>query len=69
MNPKKIDKATLVSLLRMAADAVEKDDSFEGNINYTCMTDQCQRGEFLVNANYRIDNSEGQGGMVLVEGA
>lgn len=68
MIPKKLTTAELTDLLRHMADSVEAHDSFSGDISYDCMTDECKPGEFLVKGAYRVGNSEGQGGMILIEG-
>ena len=68
MRPKKLTTAELVALLRHMADSVEAGDSFSGDLEYDCMTDQCQTGEYLVKGAYRVGNSQGQGGMNLIEG-
>ena len=68
MIPRKLTTSELVALLRHVADSVEAGDSFAGFLEYDCMTDQCQRGEYLVKGAYRVGNSQGQGGMNLIEG-
>lgn len=68
MIDKKLTTEELVALLRHMADSVEARDSFSGMIEYDCMTDRCQPGEYLVKGAYRVGNSQGQGGMVLIEG-
>ena len=57
----------LVTELRSIADAVEQGDSFEGNIEYTCFDEDLENGEWKVSGAYRIGNSEGQGGMRILE--
>lgn len=67
MRHKKLTTSELVSLLRHMAASVEAGDSFSGFLEYDCMTDQCQLGEYLVKGAYRVGNSKGQGGMNLIE--
>jgi hypothetical protein len=57
-------KEDLLAILESIAAHVREDDSFEGRISYTCMAEGLARGEFEVEAFYRIGNSEGQGGAV-----
>jgi hypothetical protein len=58
---------TLVALLRQLARHIEAEDSFEGSFEYHASTRQV--GFYEVNAAYRIGNSDGaQGGMMLIQG-
>lgn len=57
-------KAELLSVLRDMIDRIEHDDSMEGTITYIGEDFQI----FRVAAIYRIGNSQGQGGMRIVEG-
>lgn len=59
-------KEQLLSILADISAAIQADDSFEGSLSYTVMAEGLERGEFEVEAVYRIGNSEGQGGMVLI---
>jgi hypothetical protein len=45
---------------------IEADDSFEGSVSYTIMPDYLERGEFELQAAYRVGNSMGQGGMTII---
>lgn len=58
--------AGLVEILKDIVARVEAGDSFEGNINYTCMDNTLMDGEWQVSGSYRIDNSQGQGGMRVI---
>jgi hypothetical protein len=61
--------AELVRELREMAAAIERSDSFEGSIMYSCLDDGLAPGEWEVSGAYRIGNSDGQGGMrILKEG-
>jgi hypothetical protein len=63
----KISKAELAAALRDMAARIDADDSFEGRISYSCMEEDCGRGEFEVEAAWRTGNSEGQGGSIIIE--
>lgn len=65
-----INREALIELLRMTADELEKDASFEGRIQYSCLHDECEghQGWFVVRAAIRTGNDMGQGGMSLVHG-
>jgi hypothetical protein len=64
----KKSKDELLALIDRMREAVAADDSFEGSLSYTAMADGLERHEFEVAAGFRIGNSQGQGGMVLVTG-
>lgn len=64
--PAKLSKDELVDLLKMMVTEIEQDDSFEGSIEYSCLDEQCDRGEFMVRASIRVGNRNGQGGVTLV---
>lgn len=57
-------KEELVTMLRHAADAVEANDSFEGRIAWTF---GLEPEAFEVAAFVRVGNSQGQGGVLVVE--
>ena len=59
----KISKEVLLLLLEDMRKRIEANDSFEGSVEYSCMQDECEKNEFVVKANYRIGNTNGQGGM------
>lgn len=72
---KVLKKDHLVAHLRDIASTIEADDSFEGGISYSCLVMpgdvpglELQRDEFLVKGMYRVGNSMGQGGSVLIRG-
>ena len=52
----------VAAALRSMADSIEASDSFEGSLQYTA-TD---RDTFEVDAFWRVGNSEGQGGAVVI---
>ena len=64
----KFEKQELIDVLSDMISALSSDDSFEGNISYTVMGDGLEPGEFLVRGMYRIGNSMGQGGCVMIHG-
>lgn len=57
----------IVGVLRDIAMRIERGDSFEGSFHYSCMEDHLQRGQWEVEANYRIGNIDGQGGVRIIE--
>jgi hypothetical protein len=63
----KIKTDSLVQLLTDIARRIEAGDSFEGSMRYTCMEPGLLRDEWEVEAVYRIGNSEGQGGVTILE--
>ncbi len=65
-----ISKEQLHKLLLDIATRVANGDSFEGSISYSCMDERIppeQIGSFEVQANFRIGNSEGQGGTIMIQ--
>lgn len=56
----------LANILRNLAEDIEDGDSFEGSFSYTCMLEGLAPQEFEVEAAFRVGNSEGQGGMVIL---
>lgn len=63
----KTNTAGLVGLLDDIKARVAAGDSFEGNLNYTCMAPHLGTHEWEVVGAYRVGNSEGQGGMTVLE--
>lgn len=56
-------------LTRVLADmltSVQRDDSFEGSIEYLTPTPEDPPCDFMVRASYRIGNSMGQGGVRMI---
>lgn len=47
--------------------AIERGDSFEGQIKYTCLEPHLGPDEFEVTGAFRTGNSEGQGGMTILD--
>lgn len=62
----KISKEALIQLLKNIADLVEKNDSFEGSLQYSCMGEDLHEGEFEVTAAVRHGNRDGQGSIILI---
>lgn len=62
----KMPTADLLKLLADITKRVEAGDSFEGNMSYTCMEEGLEKGEWEVEAHYRIGNLEGQGGATVI---
>lgn len=62
----KMQKEQLIAMLEDMLTAVKMDDSFEGSVQYTVMDDDLGPGEFEVGAFYRVGNSMGQGGAVVI---
>lgn len=62
----KVTTEQLALILADIKSAVEAGDSFEGNLTYSCMDEDLKPGEFNVTAMYRIGNSQGQGGCVMI---
>lgn len=56
----------LADMLRNLAEDIEDGDSFEGSLSYTCMLDGLAPQEFEVEAAFRVGNSEGRGGTVII---
>ena len=63
MKPREQTTAQLAKALRAMADSVERRDSFEGSISYEA-TDK--RDWFEVQAFWRVGNSKGQGGSIMI---
>jgi hypothetical protein len=63
MTPKRIDREALAALLRNAAHAVERGDSFDGSIQWMLLEGA---DDFDVMAMIRVGNALGQGGMIVV---
>lgn len=59
-----LSKIELLALLKGAAAAIERDDSFEGRIAYTFGT---APETFEVDAFLRVGNSMGQGGAIVIQ--
>ncbi len=66
MSPEKLTKDELLDTLRGIIALIQADDSFEGNLTYSCLEEGLGRGEFAVTAAFRTGNSMGQGGMRLI---
>lgn len=64
----KMQKEQLIAMLEDMLSAIKMDDSFEGSVNYTIMDEDLGPGEFEVGAFYRVGNSMGQGGAVVIPG-
>jgi hypothetical protein len=58
----------LLAILDDIKSSVERDDSFEGSIEYELREPLVLvgHGSFAVRASYRVGNSQGQGGLVMV---
>lgn len=65
----KQSKKQLIAVFRDILNGLENDDSFQGNISYDAMVDGLEREEFEVTGCYRVGNSMGQGGVVLLPSA
>lgn len=62
----KMSKRELVELLEDMTQLIRDDDSFEGNISYTCMKDGLCGDQFFVTGAFRHGNTQGQGGMAII---
>ena len=62
-----MSKDDLINVVKDILSSIEADDSFEGSLNYSCMHPAVNGQEFEVGATYRVGNSEGQGGMVVLD--
>ena len=62
-----MSKDDLIATVKDILASIEANDSFEGTINYSCMHPAVQGPEFEVGAMYRVGNSMGQGGMVVID--
>ncbi len=63
----KLTTQELVDLLTDMTNRIKVGDSFEGSIEYTCMEEDLGKDEWRVAGCYKIGNSEGQGGMRLLD--
>lgn len=63
----KLSKDELIATLQDMLESVKADDSFEGSIQYTVFDDDLGADEFEVSAFYRVGNSMGQGGAVIIQ--
>lgn len=66
MKPIFMTSEELVLVLRDMAERVEKNDSFEGSIEYTLPDILDAQDGFRVRASYRVGNLNGQGSMRMV---
>lgn len=62
MRPKKLTKQELLDVLMRIVVSVRANDSFDGSIEYAANTPD----DYDVMASFRVGNSEGQGGVVLI---
>lgn len=62
----KVAKQDLVTYLGAMRESIMDDDSFEGNLMYSCLEEDCDPGEFRVRIVYRVGNTEGQGGLRML---
>ena len=60
-----VRKREFVELLEELAELIRNNDSFEGNISYTCMKEGLPEGCFDLEGGFRYGNSMGQGGMAI----
>lgn len=63
----KITLAALATELREIATLIERVDSFEGRIAWSMMEEGLDHGQVEVSGSYRTGNSEGQGGVCVIE--
>ena len=56
----------LKGILQDIISVISTGDSFEGTLTYSCMEEGLSPGEWEVTASYRIGNSTGQGGSVII---
>lgn len=61
-----LDKRALIELLEEITQLIRDNDSFEGNISYTCMKEGLPARHFEVEGGFRYGNSMGQGGMAML---
>jgi hypothetical protein len=67
MKPKQQTKDQLIAALRSMADSIDEGDSFEGSIQYTITgRDVTGQDTFDVLAFWRVGNSMGQGGSIMI---
>jgi hypothetical protein len=64
--PSKYTRDTLAAILEDMAKRIRNNDSFEGSIQYSCLDDGLKPGTFNATGPYRVGNSEGQGGVRLL---
>lgn len=64
----KISKLELIERLKETIYNLERNDSFEGRLSYTCMVDGLSKDEFECEWYLRFGNSEGQGYCSILEG-
>ena len=62
-----MSKDELIEVVKGILSSIEADDSFEGSLNYSCMHPAVTGSEFEVGAMFRVGNSMGQGGMVVID--
>ncbi len=62
MNPKKQTKEQLIAALHGIAQSISENDSFEGTLEYVVSGPDT----FDVRAFWRVGNSEGQGGSIVI---
>jgi hypothetical protein len=65
MKPKIVTKEQLIAILQDMISHIQQDDSFGGCVEYEAGEED---DNFGVVASYRIGNSEGQGGMRIIDG-
>jgi hypothetical protein len=63
MKPREQTTAQLAKALRSMANSIEQRDSFEGSISYEATE---KPDLFEVQAFWRVGNSEGQGGSIMI---
>jgi hypothetical protein len=66
MTPIAVTKEELLKILREIQTGIEKNDSFEGSFSYTCLDESCPVDKFMVEAVFRMGNSMGQGGSIII---
>lgn len=64
--PTKLTRNELLHVLGLLIDEIKADDSYEGNIEYSCLDERCEAHEFMVRASFRTGNLDGQGGITLI---
>lgn len=63
----KLTTQQLLTILEDISQCIKEEDSYEGSIQYTCITEGLKRDEWEVKGAYRIGNFAGQGGMRILE--
>lgn len=66
MKHKPMNQNELVEVLKDILLVVDNNDSFEGSIEYLMPDPNGPDCDFMVRASYRVGNSMGQGGVVLI---